>query len=66
MTVDDNRERARELIEIGNKIQEKVELLRKTEDEIEKLQIYRNERGDQLLHNLMEKKYNAENCWPKE
>jgi hypothetical protein len=65
MTVDDNRERARELLEIGNKIQEKVELLRKTEDEIEKLQIYRNERGDQLIHKLMdidkEKNNNEEN-----
>lgn len=56
MTQDDTRERARELIEIGNKIQDKIELIRKTEEELEKLQIYRNERGDQLLHELMEAK----------
>lgn len=54
MTVDDVKERARELMKIGNDIEEKVEQTIKLEKEIEILQVYRNERGDQLLHVLME------------
>lgn len=55
------RERAREIIEIGNNIEEKIEQVRKLEQEIEKLQVYRNERGDQLLHELMEVKEKTKN-----
>ena len=56
MTQDDTRERARELMRVGNDIEEKIEQVRKLEIEIEKLQVYRAERGDQLLHELMESK----------
>jgi len=51
---DDIRERAEELIKIGNDIQEKIDTMKKIEEDLERLQIYRNERGDQLLHKLME------------
>ena len=54
--IDEIKERARELIKLGNDIEEKIEKIRKLEQDVEKLQIYRNERGDQLLHNLMEQK----------
>lgn len=60
MTVDDVKERARELIKLGNDIEEKVEETIRLEKEIEKLQIYRNERGDQLLHALMEQEKGKE------
>jgi len=53
---DEIRKRVTELIKLGNDIEDKIEQVGKIESDIEKLQIYRNERGNQLLHMLMEKK----------
>ena len=53
---DEIRERAKELMELGNRIEEKIEAVHKLEQEIEKLQIYRNERGEQLLTRLIDQR----------
>ena len=51
---DNLRERAKELMSIGNTIDDKIKQVEKLESEIEKLQVYRNERGEQLLTMLID------------
>lgn len=47
-------QRAKELMDIGNRIEDKIKEVQELEKEIEKLQIYRNERGEQLLIGLID------------
>jgi hypothetical protein len=49
-------QRAKELMDIGNRIEDKIKEVQELEKEIEKLQIYRNERGEQLLIGLIDQK----------
>jgi len=50
----DFRERAKELMEIGNSIDDKIKEMEKLEVEIKNLQVYHNERGEQLLVKLID------------
>ena len=54
MAIDEIRSRAKELIDIGNRIEDKIKQVQELEKEIESLQIYRNERGEQLLIRLID------------
>ena len=54
MAIDEIRSRAKELIDIGNRIEDKIKQVQELEKEIEKLQVYRNERGEQLLIRLID------------
>ncbi len=49
-------QRAKELMDIGNRIEDKIKEVQELEKEIEKLQVYRNERGEQLLIGLIDQK----------
>lgn len=51
---DQLRARAKELLELGNNIEDKINQVAKLESDIEKLQVYRNERGEQLLRMLID------------
>ncbi len=48
------RKGAKELVELGNIIEDKVRRVSELESEIEKLQVYRNERGSLLLHGILD------------
>ena len=48
------RKGAKELVELGNIIEDKVRRVSELESEIEKLQVYRNERGIILLHGILD------------
>ncbi len=48
------RKGAKELVELGNIIEDKVRRVSELESEIEKLQVYRNERGIILLHEILD------------
>ena len=54
MAIDEIRSRAKELIDIGNRIDDKIKQVQELEKEIENLQVYRNERGEQLLIRLID------------
>ena len=54
MPIDEIRARAKELLDLGNRIEDKIREIQKLESEIEKLQVYRNERGEQLLIRLID------------
>ena len=54
MAIDEIRSRAKELMDIGNRIDDKIKQVQELEKEIENLQIYRNERGEQLLIRLID------------
>lgn len=55
------RNMAQELLALSNTIQDKLNDISELEDDVEKLQVYRNERGNQLLHRLMDKQPVMEN-----
>lgn len=50
----EQRQRAKEMMELGNRIEDKIKEAQDIEKEIERLQIYRNERAEQLLHGLID------------
>jgi len=50
----DIRERAKELLKLTNSIDDKYKQIEALEKEIEKLQVYRNERGEQLLTKILD------------
>jgi len=50
----EQRQRAKEMMELGNRIEDKIKEVQEIEKEIERLQIYRNERAEQLLHGLID------------
>ena len=54
MAIDEIRSRAKELMDIGNRIEDKIKQVQELEKEIESLQVYRNERGEQLLIRLID------------
>ena len=54
MAIDEIRSRAKELMDIGNRIDDKIKQVQELEKEIENLQVYRNERGEQLLIRLID------------
>lgn len=51
---DEIRKGAKELVELGNIIDDKLRRVNELESEIEKLQVYRNERGNLLLHGILD------------
>jgi len=53
---DEVRARAKELMDLGNRIDDLIKQTQKIEADIEKLQIYRNERGEQLLVMLIDQR----------
>ena len=54
MAIDEIKARAKELMDIGNRIEDKIKQVQELEKEIENLQVYRNERGEQLLIRLID------------
>lgn len=50
----EQRQRAKEMMELGNRIEDKIKEAQDIEKEIERLQIYRIERAEQLLHGLID------------
>lgn len=48
------RKGAKELVELGNIIDDKIKQVSELESEIERIQVYRNERGNQLLHMILD------------
>lgn len=50
----EQKQRAKELLDLSNRIDDKIKEVQELEKEIEKLSVYRNERGEQLLHGLID------------